>query len=269
MIPSREAADLILGQWRVIAALGAAPRALVWDNEGAVGSWKRGKPVLTQDFQAFRGLLGIGVILLRPRDPESKGIVERANGFLETSFLPGRQFASPADFNAQLGGWIAGVNRRFRRGLGCAAADRVTADRAAMVGLAPLADGQLGWHKQVRLPRDHYVRLGSCDYSVHPSVIGRRVDVHADHERVRARFEGRLVADHARSWAPHQTITDPAHAEAAAAQRAEHRRVSAQPKPARDAAEVEQRALTVYDDLCGPGLDAGRDAGRDVAEGAA
>jgi hypothetical protein len=32
------------------------------------------------------------------------GIAERNNDYLETSFLPGRSFGSPADFNAQLGG---------------------------------------------------------------------------------------------------------------------------------------------------------------------
>ena len=47
---------------------------------------------------------------VKPYDPESKGIVERANGYLETSFLPGRTFASPEDFNAQLSGWLPGAN---------------------------------------------------------------------------------------------------------------------------------------------------------------
>ena len=97
MICSRESADLILGQWEVLCQLGAVPKALVWDNEGAVGSWRRGRPQLTDAFNAFRGLLGCAVILNRPRDPESKGIVERANEYLETSFLPGRAFSSPQD----------------------------------------------------------------------------------------------------------------------------------------------------------------------------
>ena len=44
---------------------------------------------------------------------ESKGIVERANGYLETSFLPGRSFASPEDFNARLSGWLPRANRRL------------------------------------------------------------------------------------------------------------------------------------------------------------
>ena len=33
------------------------------------------------------------------------GLVERANGELETSLLPGRMVSDPADCNAQLGDW--------------------------------------------------------------------------------------------------------------------------------------------------------------------
>jgi hypothetical protein len=35
-----------------------------------------------------------------------------------------------------------------------------------------------GWRSL--LPRDHYIRLDSNDYSVHPTMIGRRVEVTAD-----------------------------------------------------------------------------------------
>jgi len=248
MIPSREAADVILGQWEVICQLGAVPRALVWDNEGAVGAWHGGRPVLAREFQAFRGLLGTRIIQCRPRDPESKGLVERANGYLETSFLPGRSFTGPADFNAQLASWMATANARFRRCLECAPADRIAADRAAMAALPPIDAAQLGWHKQVRLPRDYYVRLDTSDYSVHPAVIGRKVSIHADLDRVRASCAGRLVADHERCWARHQTITDPAHAEAARALRAAHRALTAVSGPGQ--AEVEQRDLAIYDALC-------------------
>jgi hypothetical protein len=37
------------------------------------------------------------------------------------------------------------------------------------------------------------------------------VSVVADLQRVQVRLEGRLVADHARVWARHMTVTDPAH----------------------------------------------------------
>lgn len=62
----------------------------------------------------------MAVIILRPADPEAKGIIERAHDYLERAFLPGRAFAGPADFNTQLQGWLDVVNRRRRRVLGCA-----------------------------------------------------------------------------------------------------------------------------------------------------
>ncbi len=59
-----------------------------------------------EQFEAFRGTLGIRIIRRRPAVPEAKGLVERANGYLETSFLPGRTFTSPADFDGQLEQWL-------------------------------------------------------------------------------------------------------------------------------------------------------------------
>jgi transposase len=247
LIPTRKAEDLFAGWWQLIAALGAVPRALVWDGEGAVGRWRGGRIELTAECQAFRGTLATRVYVCRPADPEAKGIVERFHDYLERSFLPGRSFASPADFNAQLSGWVAAVNTRWRRHLECAPADRVAADRAAMIPLPPVAPAT-GWHRTARLPRDHYVRLDGNDYSVDPAVIGRRVEVTADLHRVRVTCDGRVAADHERCWARHQTISDPAHVAAAGALRSA-RRLAAVPAPRGD--EVEQRDLAVYDRLTG------------------
>ena len=144
-----------------------------------------GRNKLTAECHAFRGTLGAKVLVLRPRDPEAKGIIERAHDYLETSFLPGRSFTGPADFNTQLGDWLERVNRRPRRALGCAPCDRIVADRQQMLGLPPVPPAT-GWRVSLRLPRDYYVRLDSNDYSVHPSVIGRRIEVVADLDRVRA-----------------------------------------------------------------------------------
>jgi transposase len=241
LIPSRAAEDLFAGWWSLLAQLGAVPRVLVWDGEGAVGQRRRRQTVLTEAAHGFRGVLGAKIIVCRPADPEAKGLVERANGYLETSFLPGRAFSSPADFNAQLADWLALVNQRPRRVLGCAPADRIQADRAAMLPLPPVAP-PTGWHSSLRLPRDHYVRLDANDYSVHPAVIGRRVQVGADLDRVWVACDGRLVADHPRCWARHQTISDPAHLAAAARLRAEQATVTR-----RDQGEVQLRCLADYD----------------------
>ena len=214
LIPTRSAADLFAGWWQLIAALGAVPRVLVWDGEGAIGRWRGGRVELTAECQAFRGTLASKVIVCKPADPETKGLIERAHDYLERSFLPGRVFTGPDDFNTQLAQWLTLVNARTRRVLGCAPTDRITADRQAMLSLPPVAPST-GWRSSLRLPRDHYVRLDSNDYSVHPGVIGRRIEVLADLQRVRAFCDGKLVADHERIWAWHQTISDAEHVAAA------------------------------------------------------
>ena len=246
MLPSRTAEDLFLGHWDLLRSLAATPRALVWDNEGAIGRRRGGAAELTEAAHAFRGMLGITFVLCRPGDPEAKGLVERANGYLETSFLPGRRFTDAADFNAQLTGWLPRANTRHVRRLGARPLDRIEEDRAQMIGLPPVAPS-LGWHQELRLGRDHYVRLGSNDYSVHPAAIGRKVQVSADLQRVIVSCAGQEVASHPRCWARHQSITDPVHAEAAAALRQDHR--AAMHAPAQ--AQVEQRVLTDYDRALG------------------
>ena len=248
MIPTRHAQDLIAGHWDLLAALGAVPRKLVWDNEGAVGRWVSGKPRIAEEFAAFRGVLGIGIVLLRPRDPESKGLVERANGYLETSFLPGRSFASPEDFNGQLSQWLTRANARHHRRIECRPIDRLAADSAAMLPLPPVAP-QVGWRHTVRLPRDHYVRVDGCDYSVDPAAIGRRIEVHADLTHVTAYLDGAPVARHRRCWAAHQTLTDPAHAAKAAALRRAHLHPVRGNDPG--AGGVEIRDLARYDAMFG------------------
>jgi transposase len=223
MIPTRTTEDLLLGSWELIRVLGRVPRRLIWDNETGIG--RGGK--LAEGVAAFTGTLATRIVQLRPRDPESKGIVERRNGYFETSFMPGRVFASPGDFNAQFTDWLDRANGRMVRTLRARPADLIEADQAAMLPL-PAIPPPLGWHHRVRLGRDYYVRLAASDYSIDPAVIGRIVEVTADLDRVRARSGGHLAADHARVWARGITVTDPGHAAAARRLRQELR----QPRPA-------------------------------------
>jgi hypothetical protein len=218
MIPTRKTEDLLLGSWELIQLLGRVPRRLIWDNESGIGRGGR----LADGVAAFTGTLATRIVQLRPRDPESKGIVERRNGFFETSFMPGRRFVSPGDFNTQFTDWLERANRRVIRTIKASPADLIDADRAAMLPLPP-APPQLGWRHRVRLGRDYYVRLDASDYSVDPAAIGRLVDVSADLERVQARADGRVVADHTRAWARGTTITNPGHTQAARRLREEFR----------------------------------------------
>jgi transposase len=205
MVPTRQTPDLLLGSWSLIERFGRVPRRLIWDRESGIG-----RRSLAAGVAEFAGTLATRVHLLKARDPQSKGVVERRNGFFETSFMPGRSFDSPADFNDQLADWLDGANRRVVRTIKARPIDLVDADRAAMLALPPIPP-VVGWANQIRLGRDYYVRVDTNDYSVDPAAIGRHVSVTADLERVLVRLDGRLVADHARVWARHMTITDAAH----------------------------------------------------------
>jgi hypothetical protein len=245
MIPTRTTADLLLGMWMLLQLLGRVPRRLIWDNETGIGRGKRH----AEGVGAFTGTLATTLQRLKPQDPESKGLVERRNGYFESSFMPGRDFESPADFDDQFTDWLRIANGRVVRTIKARPVDLLDADRAAMRPLPPVAPA-VGWVNRVRLGRDYYVRVDSNDYSVDPAVIGRFVDVHADLTRVEVRHEGRLVAAHDRVWARGMTITDAAHVAAAKVLREQFQRPRTTPAPedgmARDLADYD-RAFGLLD----------------------
>jgi hypothetical protein len=258
MIPTRQTPDLLAGMWSLLdGQLRAVPRRLVWDNESGIGRGGR----LAVGVAAFTGALATRIVQLPPNDPESKGIVERVNGYLETSFLPGRVFTGPADFNSQLADWLPRANTRRVRGLDARPVDLIDADRAAMSALPPLPPA-VGFTARVRLPRDYYLRVLGNDYSIDPAMIGRLIDVHADLDVVTGRCEGTLVASHQRSWARRQTISDPTHVATAARMRADYQHTAGRGAAGRDDAQTGLvRDLADYDARFGIDFTADGDPG--------
>lgn len=111
LVPSRSEQDLYAAWW-LLQRLGRVSRVLVWEGEGAVGRWRPRESELTAACHAFRGVMCAKVIICRPGDPEAKGLLERTHDHYETSFLPGRSFTGPADFNAQFSSWVTTSNGR-------------------------------------------------------------------------------------------------------------------------------------------------------------
>ena len=256
MIPSRTTADLLAGMWLLLATqLGAVPRRLIWDNETGIGRRNH----LAAGVGEFCGALATRIHQLKAYDPESKGGVERMNGYFETSFLPGRDFTGPADFNHQMGEWLPKANTRRVRALKARPVDLLDADRAAMLVLPPLAP-PVGLRLKIRLPRDYYVRVFGNDYSVDPVAIGRLVDVVADLDQITVHLGGRLVAQHPRAWGNALTITDPVHVTTAA----RLREAFGKPRPAPDTGEVVLRDLADYDVAFGVDLDTSTDIDIDI-----
>jgi transposase len=250
MIPSRQAGDILSGMWTLISGVGRVTKTLLWDRESAIGGTGR----VSVPAAAFAGTLATQIRLAPPRDPEFKGMVERHNGYLETSFLPGRRFASPADFNAQLTEWLVQANTRTVRAIQGRPVDLLEVDYRSMLALPPIAPS-VGLTQRVRLGRDYYVRVDTVDYSVDPRFIGRFVDVTASPTEVRAVCDGQLAARHDRSWSKHGVVTDPHHQATAAKMRQalaiERQSRQAAIRQHADGHAVVLRALPDYDALFG------------------
>ena len=114
MIPSRMTGDQLVRVWKLIGFLGVVLRRLLWDNESGIGR----RNGYAAGVAAFAGVLATRIVQVKLFDPESKGVVERANQFLETSFLPGRTFTKPADVDAQFAGWLRTASARLVRRTG-------------------------------------------------------------------------------------------------------------------------------------------------------
>lgn len=93
----------------------------------------------------------------------------------------------------------------------------------------------------LRVPPDPYLRFDTCDYSLDPRLVGRRVEARVTEREVLAVAldSGELACRHPRSFAKHRTITAIEHARALRDQREERRG-----EPI-----VEVRALERYDAL--------------------
>jgi transposase len=237
LVFSKEAPELLYGIGVCLAKLGGLPQALVWDREGALHAGG-GRP--TDVFASFCGQLGVGWRFLEARDPQSKGVVERLQGYAETSFEPGRSFANELDFQQQLDRWFdERANLRFHRTLRCRPVDRLAEELTVM---RPLPERLPDVDRRVvtRVPPDPYVRVDTCDYSLDPRLVGSRVELRVSQREILAVAleTGELACKHRRSFARHRTITALEHA------RALRERRGAPSEP-----EVEQRPLARYDQL--------------------
>ena len=238
LVFSKEASDLLWGMARCLWRLGGLPRTLVWDREGALHAGG-GRP--TEAFAAFCGMLPVRWWFCRPADPQAKGLVERLQGYMETSFEPGRVFANELDFQEQLDRWFdERANARTHKTLRCRPIDRLADEHAAMRPL-PEEPPDVDRRLVTRVAPDPYIRFDGNDYSLDPALAGRRVDVRVSQRELTAVCldTGEIACRHQRSFAKHRTITAPGHARALREQR------TASPGEL----EVEVRPLSRYDSL--------------------
>lgn len=201
----------------------------MWDREGALHAGAVDRATRGRRLRAASGRH-----LCEAADPQAKGVVERLQGYIETSVEPGRRFANEIDFAEQLDGWFENANRRTHRTLRCRPVYRLPEDRGAMAPFPGHAPSDLDPRIVLRVPPDPYVRVDTCEYSLDPRRAGRRVEVRVSQREITATAldTGEVACRHRRSFARHRTIGDLEHLRLLRARR------SASVEP-----EVEQRPL--------------------------
>jgi transposase len=212
LIFSKETEDLLAGIAGCLTRLGALPKELVWDRQAGIHG-HAGRP--SEAFAAFCGQLKVAWRFCEPADPQAKGAVERLQGYAETNFEPGRRFANELDFQDQLDAWFAKVNARTHKTLRARPIDRLADEHRVMAPLpAEMPDTARRW--VLRVPADPYLRFDTCDYSLDPRLVGRRVEARVtDREVLAVALDtGEVACRHVRSFAKHRTITALEHARA-------------------------------------------------------
>jgi transposase len=212
---SKTVADFLHAVVACLIRLGGVPDAMVVDNDSSIVATGVGRnAVLHPEVAALCGYLGMRLIVLDPGKPQSKGQVERTNGYLERSFLPLRSFADLDDLQAQSDAWATDVAfRRHHRRVGARVGDALAAERRYLHALPdPLPD--VDERLEVRVQKDGFVRVRGVDYSVPPGLMRRRVQVRVGPREVVVHLDGAEIARHRRSFAPADVVLDPGHARA-------------------------------------------------------
>ena len=239
---SKTADDVALALPGVLERLGGLPRELVVDRDSSIV--KPGSRRLHEPLAALLGHLAIRPVVLAPRKPTSKGVVERTNGYLESSFVPLRSFSALSDLQTQHDAWARDVawQRHHRR----VRTKPAIAHTTELASLAPLPEVWPDTSAKLfrRVSRDCFVRVAGCDYSVPPLFASRKVAVSLTLSDVTVFCEGRELVRHARSFVPADVVVAEGHDEELA--RAKQARAAL----AQGDVAVPTPDLSAYDALC-------------------
>jgi transposase len=211
---SKRMADFLPAFSGRLQRLGGVSEKMVVDRDSSIVVPHSRPARLHDEVAALFGGFCIKPVILGPRKPQSKGQVERTIGYLETSFLPLRNFEDIEDLQTQHDKWAAEVAfRRHHRRVGARVGDAWTVERGFLHPLPePLPDTDR--RTEVRVTKDGFCRVGDVDYSVPPGLSGRRLQVKVSVAEVVFFSEGTEIARHRRSFIPADVVLAPAHARA-------------------------------------------------------
>lgn len=205
--------SFIAAHQEAFAYLGGVARQIRYDNLKSVVISRDGRAVSFNDnFLEFAGNCGFLPSACNPYSGHEKGKIERTIRFIRESFFPCRNYQDLADLNRQLLLWIAetAMTRRWPEDHSKIIADQWAEEKSKLLPL-PAHSSPCERREDVRIGKTPYARFDLNDYSVPWRYTGQTLTVWATEHRVRI-FDGTTeLANHERSYARQQRVTDDRH----------------------------------------------------------
>jgi len=205
-----EAKQFLLEAARFMA--GTCARCVIDNTSVMLAAGAGADAVIAPEMAAFARTLGFAFRAHAVGHPDRKGRIERNFFFVETNFLPGRQFVDFADLNQQARAWCQEVaNATPKRVLGMSPAAAYVIEQPY---LQPLPSALPPVYEVVERVVDlnGYVSLETNRYSAPERLVGQRLTVYKYPEQVQLQYRGTVVATHPLLLAQRDArSTDPAH----------------------------------------------------------
>lgn len=210
---NQKLASFLRGHQLAFDYFGGVPRVCLYDNLKSVVLQRKGNAIRFQPtFLDFAGHYRFEARPVNVARGNEKGRVERAIGYIRTSFFAAREWHNLEDLNKQALAWCDGV-----ASIRPCPEDRSITVRTAMDRerdkLLPLPGVPFPTEdrKEVTVRKTPYVRFDGNDYSVPHRFVQKSLVVLADETNIRIIDGQDVVAEHGRSYDKHLQIEKPEH----------------------------------------------------------
>ena len=200
---------------------GGIPQKVMIDNlKTGVLEHKRGEPALINPRYAdYARHCGFEVVACNPREPQEKGRVENAVGYVKKNFLQGLRIDDFAHLAAPAKRWLGEVaNIRIHRQTNQTPVALWEKEKPHLQAL-PLNPCDTGTPLRLRATSTFRLTIDTNRYSVPAEYASHFLDVRLYADKILAWHEGQLVAEHVRSYGRGGDFENPDHPRALLAQR--------------------------------------------------
>ena len=191
--------------------LGGYPKTILYDNTKNVvlkRALKSQESTWNPLYADFRDHYGFKSYLCRPglSGAKTKGKVERAGRYIDTSFFQGLEFDSLSSLNRMALQWCDKANLRIHGTTHEVPMERLERERAYLLPIRDVTPYQIVLVEHRKVSRDCFVSYRTNRYSVPWRYAGREAKLHIHNDRMDVEIGGEIVCSHVVAEGTHRCI---------------------------------------------------------------